>query len=155
MTRSHRYWGFFVQDDWRVGSRMTVNLGLRYEYETPLTEKDNKSVRGFDATAVQAIEAAARARYALNPTPEVPVSSFNVRGGLTFAGVDGQPRGLYETPEDQLHAAGRHGVQARRARPCCAAATVCSTASSASAAATSSRAASARTRTSSRRSTTG
>jgi Carboxypeptidase regulatory-like domain len=92
-------WGFFVQDDWRLGSRMTVNLGLRYEYETPMTEKDNKSVRGFDTTAVQAIEAAARARYALNPTPEVPVSSFNVRGGLTFAGVDGQPRGLYETPK--------------------------------------------------------
>ena len=56
-------------------------------------------MRGFDATAVQAIEAAARARYALNPTPEVPVSAFNVRGGLTFAGVDGQPRGLYETPK--------------------------------------------------------
>ena len=92
-------WGFFVQDDWRFGSRMTVNLGLRYEYETPMTEKTNQSVRGFDTTAVQAIEAAARARYALNPTPEVPVSAFNVRGGLTFAGVDGQPRGLYETPK--------------------------------------------------------
>ncbi len=68
---------------------MTVNLGLRYEYETPMSEADNKSVRGFDATVVQAIEAAARAKYALNPTPEVPVSAFNVRGGLTFAGVDG------------------------------------------------------------------
>ena len=42
-------WGFYVQDDWRVSARMTVNLGLRYEYETPLTEVDNKSVRGFDA----------------------------------------------------------------------------------------------------------
>ena len=45
MTRAASYdeksqvWGFFVQDDWRFGSRMTVNLGLRYEYETPMTEK--------------------------------------------------------------------------------------------------------------------
>jgi len=92
-------WGFYLQDDWRLSSRMTVNLGLRYEYETPMAEANNQSVRGFDAGVVQAIEAAARARYALNPTPEVPVSAFNVRGGLTFAGVDGQPSGLYETPK--------------------------------------------------------
>ena len=52
--------------------------------------------------SVQAIEAAARAKYALNPTPEVPVSAFNVRGGLTFAGVDGQPSGLYETPKNNF-----------------------------------------------------
>ena len=91
-------WGFYVQDNWRLSSRMTVNLGLRYEYETPMTEADNKSVRGFDATVVQAIEAAARAKYAANPTPEVPVSAFNVRGGLNFAGVD-QPSGLYDTPK--------------------------------------------------------
>ncbi|HET7221022.1 MAG TPA: TonB-dependent receptor [Vicinamibacterales bacterium] len=95
-------WGVYLQDDWRVNARLTINLGLRYEYETPLSEVDNRSVRGFDAAAVQAIEAAARARYALNPTPEVPVSQFNVRGGLTFAGVDGQPTGLYETPKNNV-----------------------------------------------------
>jgi hypothetical protein len=91
-------WGFYVQDDWRVGSRLTMNLGLRYELETPLTEKNNASVRGFDAAAAQPMEAAARAAYALNPVAEIPASQFNVKGGLTFAGVNG-PSGLYETPK--------------------------------------------------------
>ena len=25
-------WGFFVQDDWRVNSKLVVNLGVRYDY---------------------------------------------------------------------------------------------------------------------------
>jgi hypothetical protein len=95
-------WGFFVQDDWRIGSRLTVNLGLRYELEQPLTEIDNRSVRGFDESAAQPIEAAARAAYAANPTPEVPASQFNVRGGLTFPGVNGEPSGLYKTPKNNF-----------------------------------------------------
>ena len=91
------------------------------------------------------IEAAARARYALNPTPEVPASAFNVRGGLTFAGVDGQPSGLYETPKNNFMPRVGADLQAERPDRRCAAATACSTGSSASAAATSSRAASAQT----------
>ncbi|MPZ18518.1 MAG: hypothetical protein GEV06_11475 [Luteitalea sp.] len=95
-------WGFFVQDDWRVGPRLTLNLGLRYEFETPMVEAENRSVRGFDATAVQPIEAAARAAYVRNPTLEISPDQFDVRGGLLFAGVDGQPRGLYETPKNHV-----------------------------------------------------
>ena len=81
------------------GSRLTLNLGLRYELETPLVEADNRSVRGFDAAAVQPMEAAARA--ALNTAATgVPLDQFHVRGGLTFAGVNGEPSGLYETPKN-------------------------------------------------------
>ncbi|MGH9310836.1 MAG: TonB-dependent receptor domain-containing protein [Vicinamibacterales bacterium] len=94
-------WGFFVQDDWRLGSRLTLNLGVRYEFETPLTEAENRTVRGFDFDAVQPMEAAARG--ALNPTATgVPLARFQVRGGLTFPGVNGEPEGLYATPKDNI-----------------------------------------------------
>jgi hypothetical protein len=93
--------GIFLQDDWRVGPKLTMNLGLRYEFETPLLEADNRSVRGFDPAVAQAMEAAARA--ALNETATgVSRASFNVKGGITFPGVNGQPSGLYETPKSNF-----------------------------------------------------
>lgn len=59
-------------------------MNNRLEYELGLTEQDFANLRGFDSTATNPIDAAARAAYARNPVAEIPVSQFAVRGGLQF-----------------------------------------------------------------------
>jgi Carboxypeptidase regulatory-like domain/TonB dependent receptor-like, beta-barrel len=34
--------GFYFQDDWKVNTKLTLNLGLRYEWSTPYTERNNR-----------------------------------------------------------------------------------------------------------------
>jgi len=34
-----RYWAGYIQDDWRITNKLTLNLGMRYEYTTPYAEK--------------------------------------------------------------------------------------------------------------------
>ncbi len=50
--RSHNY-AFFAQDDWRVKTRVTVNLGLRWTITTPFSERNNY-VGNFDPNVNQA-----------------------------------------------------------------------------------------------------
>jgi hypothetical protein len=90
------YWALYVHDNWRATTKLTIDFGVRWEYNGPLTERFNRSVRGFDPNASQPIEAQAKANYAANPDPILPVSQFQVKGGLLFAGVGGVPRLLWE-----------------------------------------------------------
>lgn len=95
-------WAFYLQDDWKVNRKFTLSIGLRYELASPLTERFNRSVRGFEASAVTPVSAQAEANYARQPIPEVPATQFKVLGGLNFAGASGLPRTLWKTDATNL-----------------------------------------------------
>lgn len=89
------YYAAYVQDDWRVNSKLTLNLGVRYEYEGGFEERYNRGIGGgFDFDAVLPISAAAEAAYKTAPVAGVP--SIVVRGGNTYLGANGAPRSLFD-----------------------------------------------------------
>lgn len=81
------YYAGFAQDDWRVTRTLTINLGLRFDHDTPYSEKFGRTVDGFSNSAPSPIAGAAMAAYANNPIAEIPASAFAVNGGLTFPGT--------------------------------------------------------------------
>jgi hypothetical protein len=103
---SQRYTAVFFQDDWRVNNRLTVNLGMRWDYENEPTERFNRMVATWDPTAVSPLSAQAQANYAtiLNDPANasnaavqllkqlVPASQFQVLGIPIYAGQNGAQR---------------------------------------------------------------
>jgi hypothetical protein len=96
------YSALYFHDDWKLSPRLTVNLGLRWEYESPTTERYARMNRGFDFTSPSPFAAAARSAYGAAPIPELPVAAFQVRGGLLFAGVNGTPTGLWNSDRNNF-----------------------------------------------------
>jgi hypothetical protein len=78
-----KYYGIFVQDDWRVSEKLTINYGVRLEHETGLAERDNKLVVGFDRNAVSPLN------VTIPADPVAGSPARQVTGGLVFAGQNG------------------------------------------------------------------
>jgi hypothetical protein len=85
----YAYYAPWVQDDWRISSRLTLNLGLRWDFNLPPTERYNRMNRGFDTSATSPLDQLINRQQ----SPGYPV----VKGGLLFAGVNGQPRAAADT----------------------------------------------------------
>ncbi len=71
------YWAMYFHDDFRINSKLTLNYGIRYEYETGLKATNNTLITGFDRSVPNPIQVT------------TPVSGFTPKGGLTYAGLNG------------------------------------------------------------------
>jgi hypothetical protein len=89
------YVAWFLHDNWRITRRLTLDLGIRWEYQSPETERYNRTVNGFDPSAQLTVTAKVQSNYAANPDTALAASQFQVRGGLLFAGASGQSRQLW------------------------------------------------------------
>jgi hypothetical protein len=76
LDRSSWYLAAFAQDDWSVTKSLTLNLGMRWETDTPILDSNNQ-MNGFDPTAI-------------NPVSHTP-------GVVKFAGVGGWRTSPYDT----------------------------------------------------------
>ena len=47
----NRFYGMFVNDDWKISRDLTINMGLRYEYETAYTDPEDRLTRPLDLTS--------------------------------------------------------------------------------------------------------
>jgi Carboxypeptidase regulatory-like domain/TonB dependent receptor len=87
LAASQKYYAWYAQDDWKVGRRLTLNFGMRWEYQTPWTDRFDQ-LAYFDPDAIDPLT--------------------NEMGVLKFVGRDGNPRN--QTDPDRNNFAPRFGL---------------------------------------------
>ena len=98
-TNDQWYHAMYVQDDWKLTNKLTLNLGLRYEYEAAPTEMNDGNIRGFDPAATLSITSAAEQAYAARPDV-IPASQWHARGGVGF--VSDSTPGIYNADKNNI-----------------------------------------------------
>jgi hypothetical protein len=111
---SQHFTAFYVQDDWRLTRKLTVNAGLRWDLETSVTERYDRATAFYDMAAVNPITSLAQPAWANivagNPDSSavqmlaqlLPPPSLAVLGAQQFNGVNGAPRGVSNPVYDQF-----------------------------------------------------
>ncbi len=77
--RQNLYFGY-VQDDFKVSRKLTLNLGLRYEYATPQWERDDVATN-YDPGTKTLVRATGADRYLVDPDK----NNFGPRLGFAYS----------------------------------------------------------------------
>jgi hypothetical protein len=91
------YWAGYLQDDWRVTSKLTINGGIRFEKASGLMENEDRFTVAFDRAAASPVN------VTIPADPVAGTPARQVTGGLRYADQDGFPR-HQGNPPDQLWA---------------------------------------------------
>ncbi len=82
LSTDNRQLGFYVQDDWTAGSRVTVNAGLRWDYESDMLNNNYVTPASVRAATAPFVDAA---RYFTDGTNRPPFyGAWQPRVGLAY-----------------------------------------------------------------------
>jgi outer membrane receptor protein involved in Fe transport len=86
LALQRRYYAFYVQDDWKITPRVTLNAGLRYDLTTGQTERQDR---------LTWMDLGAR-------SPFSDLAGMELKGLLQYAGTNGNPRNQIDTDRNNF-----------------------------------------------------